>query len=357
MKKIFSIFAAVLFAGSMMADVVTLTMSDYAAAEFSAKGISVTTAKNNGSTAPTYNANGADLRIYAKGSITLSSTKTITAISFEISTAGKKRLAPLTTSVGSVSVAGDPDFTATWEGSAKEITITVGDQAEYGTDGASKAGQLDFTAITVTLDGEGGGEGGEGGEGEEGEYTYDEEDANFNVNFAKYTIDDTYLASWGSVYVEAEDDDNNYIILDITLPEGATGLTAGTYNVVVVEDDEYPYQSVTAGYYYNDEDGEGAEPSFAAVYAEDGESYANIWYIVSGTVVVDENSAITVNAKNSKGKDVKAVLAEEAEPDEDDPTVVESSVVATKAVKTLENGMIVIERNGIRHNVLGQIVR
>ena len=156
MKKIFSLFAAVLFAGSMMADVVTLTMSDYAAAEFSAKGISVTTAKNNGSTAPTYNATGKDLRIYAKGSITFSAAVNIKAISFEISTAGKKRLAPLTPSVGSASVAGDPDFTATWEGEAKEITLTVGDQAEYGTDGASKAGQLDFTAITVTLEGEGG---------------------------------------------------------------------------------------------------------------------------------------------------------------------------------------------------------
>lgn len=154
MKKIFSLIAAVLFAGSMMAETVTLTIEDYAATEFSASGISVTTAKNEGTTAPAYNATGKDLRVYAKGSITLSSAQNITGISFVISTQGKKRLAPLTASVGEIAVAGDPDFTAVWSGSATEVTITVGEKADYGTDGSAKAGQLDFTAIEVTLDGE-----------------------------------------------------------------------------------------------------------------------------------------------------------------------------------------------------------
>lgn len=154
MKKIFSLIAAVLFAGSMMAETVTLTIEDYAATEFSASGISVTTAKNEGTTAPAYNATGKDLRVYAKGSITLSSAQNITGISFVISTQGKKRLAPLTASVGEIAVAGDPDFTAVWSGSATEVTITVGEKADYGTDGNAKAGQLDFTAIEVTLDGE-----------------------------------------------------------------------------------------------------------------------------------------------------------------------------------------------------------
>ncbi len=152
MRKLLSLVAAVLFAGSMMAETVTLTMEDYAATEFTASGISVTTAKNDGTTAPVYNATGKDLRVYAKGSITLSAEQNITGISFEISTQGKKRLAPLTASVGKIDVAGDPGFTAVWAGSAKEVTITVGEKAEYGTDGNTKAGQLDFTAIVVTLD-------------------------------------------------------------------------------------------------------------------------------------------------------------------------------------------------------------
>ena len=152
MKKFFSIFAAVLFAGSMMAETVTLKMEDYAATSFTGNGITVSTAKNTGSTEPAYNATGKDLRIYAKGSITISAEANITAISFTISTQGKKRLAPLTVNVGTVTVKGTPDFTATWIGSAKEVIFTVGDKADYGTDGNSKAGQLDFTEIEVTLE-------------------------------------------------------------------------------------------------------------------------------------------------------------------------------------------------------------
>lgn len=154
MKKFFSLFAAVLFAGSMMAESVTLTMSDFAATSFTdqTSGISVATAKNSGSNEPAYNSKGADLRVYAKGSITISASKNITAISFTISTAGKKRLAPLTASVGEVAVAGTPGFTAEWTGSATSVTLTVGDKADYGTDGNTKAGQLDFTAMVVTLE-------------------------------------------------------------------------------------------------------------------------------------------------------------------------------------------------------------
>ena len=152
MKKFFSFIAAVLFAGSMMAETVTLKMEDYAAASFTGKGITVSTAKNTGGTEPAYNATGKDLRIYAKGSITISAEANITAISFTISAQGKKRLAPLTVNVGTVTVKGTPDFTATWIGSAKEVIFTVGDKADYGTDGNSKAGQLDFTEIEVTLE-------------------------------------------------------------------------------------------------------------------------------------------------------------------------------------------------------------
>lgn len=154
MRKFFSLIAAVLFAGSMMAESVTLTMSDFAATSFTdqTSGISVATAKNSGGSEPAYNSKGADLRVYAKGSITISASKNITAISFTISTQGKKRLAPLTASVGEVAVAGTPGFTAEWTGSATSVTLTVGDKADYGTDGNTKAGQLDFTAMVVTLE-------------------------------------------------------------------------------------------------------------------------------------------------------------------------------------------------------------
>ena len=155
MRKLLSLVAAVLFAGSMMAEVVTLTMADFAATEFKddASGISVVTAKNNGSTAPAYNATGKDLRIYAKGDITISAERPITAISFEISAQGKKRLAELTPDGGTVTVKGDPDWVASWAGNASSVKLTVGEKATYGTE-SEKAGQLCFTAMSVTLGGE-----------------------------------------------------------------------------------------------------------------------------------------------------------------------------------------------------------
>ena len=60
-----------------------------------------TTAKNDGQTAPTFNAKGKDYRVYAKGTLAISATNDMTKIEFTISTAGLKRLAEITPSTGS----------------------------------------------------------------------------------------------------------------------------------------------------------------------------------------------------------------------------------------------------------------
>ena len=137
----------------------TLTMSDYAATSFTSQDgvFTVATAQNTGASAPAYNTTALDLRVYANGSITITSTEAMTNISFVISTKGEYRLASLTSNVGSVAVTGTPNFSAVWSGDAKSVTITVGAQADYGTDGNTKAGQLCFTAINITTNGEGGG--------------------------------------------------------------------------------------------------------------------------------------------------------------------------------------------------------
>ena len=55
-----------------------------------------TALKNNGSTNPAFNTNGGDLRIYAKGTFTVSnSAGNMTKIVFTISTQGKRRLTEL----------------------------------------------------------------------------------------------------------------------------------------------------------------------------------------------------------------------------------------------------------------------
>ena len=87
--------------------------------------ISFTAAKNGGSTAPTYNANADDYRIYAKGTLTISSSAVIKKAVFNLSSQGKKRLAPITSDQGTIVTQNVGDETVTWTGNASELTLTV----------------------------------------------------------------------------------------------------------------------------------------------------------------------------------------------------------------------------------------
>ena len=115
-----------------------------------ATGYSLTAKKNSGSTAPTYTSN--EVRVYAKGTVTLTAPKAMGTIVFNISTNGKKRLAPITASVGTIATQASGDATVTWTGDATEVTFTVGDIAEFGSEN-TKAGQLCFGTMTVTTAG------------------------------------------------------------------------------------------------------------------------------------------------------------------------------------------------------------
>ncbi|MDE6296029.1 MAG: chitobiase/beta-hexosaminidase C-terminal domain-containing protein, partial [Muribaculaceae bacterium] len=108
--------------------------------------------KVNNSTAPTYNANGKDLRVYANGTLSVQAAENllITDIVFNISSAGLKRLAPITASDGSIAPQTKGDNTVTWSGENNSIVFTVGAKADYGSDGSDKAGQFDITDMVVT---------------------------------------------------------------------------------------------------------------------------------------------------------------------------------------------------------------
>lgn len=107
----------------------------------------ITATKNSGSTAPTVNSNMKDCRVYAKGTVTIATTgDAMTQIVFNLSSQGQKRLAPITADNGNVAAQQAGDKTVTWTGSSKSVTFTVGDKADFGSDGSSKAGQFDFPA-------------------------------------------------------------------------------------------------------------------------------------------------------------------------------------------------------------------
>lgn len=116
----------------------------------STSGYTFATGKNGGSNNPTYNSTGRDVRLYAKNQITISASNTITQIVFNLSTQGEKRLAPIKASEGTIATQNLGDKKVTWTGSATSVTFTVGGNATYGSDGASKAGQLCFTSVDIT---------------------------------------------------------------------------------------------------------------------------------------------------------------------------------------------------------------
>lgn len=155
MKKTLLLLGALFM--MIAAQAVTINATELSAigdnVEVKAKGFTFVAAKNNGGSAPTYNAGGLDVRVYAKGSLTVSG-KQLTKLVFNISTQGKKRLTDITASVGQV-VIDKEAWTVTWTGDAAQVTFTVGEKATYGTDGDTKAGQLCFSSVDIEGEGEG----------------------------------------------------------------------------------------------------------------------------------------------------------------------------------------------------------
>ncbi len=109
------------------------------------------TAVKTGGTAATYNSTGTDLRIYANGTLTVKTDgAAFTQIVINLSTQGKKRLAPITASNGSIAHQASGDNNVTWTGNSTSVTFTVGAKADYGTDGSSSAGQLCLLSMEIT---------------------------------------------------------------------------------------------------------------------------------------------------------------------------------------------------------------
>ena len=135
MRKFFSLIAAVLFAGSMMAVNFTLSSADAVTVE----GVTVTFAKGDGSNQPAWYSNG--LRLYANNTVTVSSESAITAITFNWQKQGSKAFNTVTASVGEYThpeAAGE----GKWTGSANSVTFTLG-----------ATGQLLLNTFSVTLEG------------------------------------------------------------------------------------------------------------------------------------------------------------------------------------------------------------
>lgn len=140
MRKFFSLIAAVLFAGSMMAIDFTLSSAN----EVTLEGVTVSFAKGSGANAPAWYENG--LRLYANNEVTISCATPITGITFNWQKQGTKAFNTASASTGNYTHPTEPG-NGVWTGSATSVTFTLG-----------ASGQLLLNTFSVTLNGQGGGD-------------------------------------------------------------------------------------------------------------------------------------------------------------------------------------------------------
>lgn len=174
---------------------------------------------------------------------------------------------------------------------------------------------------------------------EDNEYDAEED---FAVDFESYEIDDEYLEEYGVLFVWAENADNEFVNLELWLPEGATELVAGEYAVSAEEGEP---QTIFACIL----DGNSIYGSFAGSFDEEGYINSPWWFIADGKVTVQEDGEIIVDCVNTKGAAVRSKLGF--------ATAVDNINADAVAAKRLENANLIIEKNGVRYNVLGTVVK
>jgi len=167
---------------------------------------------------------------------------------------------------------------------------------------------------------------------------YDAEDEDFNVDFATYNVDTEYI-QYGVVYVEAQNSANKFIGLEVILPENASTLVAGVYPI----DYSQGAQTVSASSGVNSNN----QLTYSLAGSQNAQGYVEIpiWFMVSGTMTVNADGSIVVDALNSYGRTIHSVLGAQ--------TAVENVSAEAAASKRIVNGMLLIERNGAVYNAQG----
>ena len=171
-------------------------------------------------------------------------------------------------------------------------------------------------------------------------------------------VDRAYTTA-DEVFIENQIDPNGYIYLAITAADQSDMCAFFFYADEADEDIIIP-EGIYPINYSNDYgtvqanpgvQGNGVMPSFYAELLEDGSLIVPIWLLVDGTVEVrkdeDGNPHLEVNAFNSYGVPVHITY------DGSFTSGVEDVTTETTTSKRLENGQLLIHRNGKTYNVLG----
>lgn len=164
----------------------------------------------------------------------------------------------------------------------------------------------------------------------------------FEVEYADYDIDTTYVAEYNVLYVNAKDADKRYINIEFNVATGTTAPAAGVYPV----DNTDAIGTVTTGFV----NGGRIAGSFANQLTETG--IRALWVFGQGTVTVAEDGTITVDALNTKGTAINVVLHKQKSAID-----VTSQEPKAKSPKLIENGLLIIRNNGKDYNAQGALIR
>ena len=344
MKKFFSLFAAVLFASSMMAAVITLDPATQTpvSTEDTQNGEAISLVINGigvdyngtlnaaGETAP------ADFRIFAGKTLTLSATVNITKVEI----VGKANKANFTFSTDNGTVTTGASYSAVTEKKdfADPLIVVENINAKIVTMTAGK--QLRAYTIRVTIDGEsseweGGGQGG-GGEGDE---------VNLEVHYCEAAlIEDSEGTFWQlNLYNDWDGADVTYPDLWIGVePKSETGI-AGTYT----EDDLYYVEVYTSA----KDSAEAVEVSDLVITRVDED-----YYYFSFSFVGDDGKTYIVEAECGTIA-YNYETEEDIELDDEISQGIEDIVLTEKAQKVSVDGAVYVIRDNKMYNVTGTRVR
>lgn len=420
MKKFFSLFAAVLFAGSMMAADVTLNYAGKGyenaysldGVDVVESGVTFTLAKGTGSSAPAYYNTGTGARTYGGNTLTIDAgSSTITKIVFDFSQNNKD----YTVNAGTYTKA-----SSEWAGSATSVVFTT----------ESGSGHNRIKSITVTLS--------EGGDptpvveyyvvgsmnnwelsadyklaanpAQAGEYmkrfTFAANDELKVRKAVDGVLDTWYPEGVGNNWVITEDGQYDvyfrpegntewangfffvapYVIPQYEVAEAiAAGLTDGTEIKVrgVVSKIEFKGTNFktfgSANIYVNDATGAEGSFEFYNCYSMNADTFkvsvpawdatstsyaqftevsdANGYTIHVGDTVIAQGKYLYY-AKNSVHElNTGCFIIYAKEPDAEFPTAIDNTNIDAKVVKFFENGQLVIIKNGVRYNAQGAVVR
>ena len=350
MKKIFSLLAAVLFAGSMMAADVTVSKSVHDLFPDDANGTQEAILYSDANLKISVNDDGNNGKIYGTGTEwrlyhTNNAVITVTATNATIKTVAFE----FTVNKNGVLLFGESEMES---GTAVNINAA---SAQFTVDGGETGktnGQVivkGFTVVYTPGEGGGSGEGGEGGETGDAISLNDVVycDAWFNMYDAEYGD----LSTWELVLYKGyvnNDWVNPYVSLTVYAASessivGTYGFGAELQDAWADIDDETEVEAVSGGDLVVTHDSFHHYRFQFTFVADDGETYT-IDKVVN-TVAYDITNSDDENAPTIE-------LDEDAEE-----TAISNAEATVKAVKTIENGHLIIERNGVNYNANGQIVR